>query len=206
MQRFYKAFALSLALAGPVQPASGQIDDDSTSGGVLTQSEVRNSELGDVVYSILPPELFEQTHEGRWVLLDGADLASETGLYKFLEKQGRLDILSKDEGPVKLFDARGMFLRGVNLARNPEEGDPAGSDRAVGSTQLDQVGKHEHDISYPAHIRRAGNGANNKFDAPWSDNAWGPRKTERIPNPENPADTETRPRNIALYIYIKIGD
>lgn len=203
MQHLTKALALFLAAVAPLAASSAhaQAADPAPAPGA---GDVKGSALGDVVYSILPPELFAETHPGRWALLDGADLASDSGLYQFLEKQGRLDILSKDEGPVKLFDARGMFVRGVNLARDPKDGDPAGAARAAGSVQGDQVGRHRHDATVFVKSQRTGLASQDRFTAPrWDDG--GLRRQTEYSDTASASDTETRPKNIALYIYVKIG-
>ena len=205
MQNLTKAFALVLAATAPISayPAMAQSADPAEPVSAAS-SDVKSSALGDVVYSILPPELFELTHTGRWVLLDGADLASDSALYLFLEKEGRLDILSKDAGPVKLFDARGMFVRGVNLARDPNEGDPAGASRAAGSTQTDQVGRHRHNATVFVRSQRTGLASQDRFTAPRWDGD-GLRNQTGYSDTASATDTETRPKNIALYIYVKIG-
>ena len=205
--------ALALAAMGVLlatRPLLAQTDEPAAPpaaplpGPAAGPADPKNSSVGDVVYSILPPELFEQTHAGRWALLDGADLAPDTGLYKFLEKQGRLDLLSKDEGPVKLFDARGVFLRGLNLARDPKQGDPAGAARAVGSQQGDQVGRHRHDATVFTKSQRTGLASQDRFTAPRWDDGGLTRQTG-YSDTASETDVETRPANIALYVYVKIG-
>lgn len=181
----------------------------------VNQSTLVSNNLGDVVYSILPPELFELNHSGKWSLLNGNELQNSTGLYRFLEKHGRTDLLKDTEGSAQgtlnLPDARGVFIRGANLNRPPAEGDPSGDSRNIGSYQSDQAGKHSHKIEIPGAGHRAGKHKGNKsFQAPFREDSGG-NKLSAFPsntaggNPEDAADTESRPKNITLYTYIKIG-
>lgn len=169
-----------LLAAGPVRPI------DQTEPG-----------LGDVVYSVLPPELFVKAHSGTWVLMDGNRLDPGTGLSRFLADQGRMDLLLTD-GMVKVPDARGVFLRGMNAGRDTLRGDPDG-DRRLGAFQADTFKAHLHDYTYNRHNpdhQRKGSEASNAA-----------HRTE-ISTPSQTAVTggkETRPRNIALYTYLKVS-
>lgn len=159
--------------------------------------------LGDVVYSILPPDLFAQTHDGNWLLLAGQELPADSGLAVYLTERGRTDLLPKnaDEQP-RLPDARGMFLRGLNLARVPVV-DPEGEGRLMGREQADQVGVHNHRYEFGSTRENAARGgAFGVWAWPHTD---GRDTNPREPNPGRPEDVETRPKNISLYIYVRIG-
>lgn len=179
-------------------------------GGALAQeTEVSPSfyGVGDVVYSVLPPELFAEAHAGQWVLANGGTLSDSTDLYRFLQDRSRLDLLENAEGAVTVPDARGVFVRGMNLGRDAASGDPEG-DRAVGTFQGDMIGSHTH--RYAISHDRVGDpdgsddtsGGTGPGDSYWRGNK----------NPDFNANTaptggaETRPRNVTLYTYIKIGN
>lgn len=159
--------------------------------------------IGDVVYSLLPPELFQKVHPGRWMLLDGSALPTDAALHTFLQAEGRVDLLaSAPDSPARIPDARGVFIRGLNLGRDAVQGDPAGSDRKMGSWQQDQVGKHRHE--YRAYnSKRSGKADQDRFNAA---NMESPNQTTTADAGFDGNDTETRPKNIALYVYIKIAD
>lgn len=142
------------------------------------------SELGTVQYSILDPAAFNDQNGAGWVLMDGRDI-SETDLCV------RANVCSVP-------DARGVFIRGLNMNRAAAQGDPRGNSRQVGSYQDDAFEKHNHSITWNNH--RSGMGTRN---------ANGPKTQpgDRLQRNTSFAGegTETRPKNIALYTYIKVN-
>lgn len=165
--------------------------------GQVRPADQTDSRLGDVVYSVLPPELFAKTHAGTWVLMDGTPLDPGAGLSRFLVEQGRMDLLLSD-GTVKVPDARGVFLRGMNAGRDTLRGDPDG-DRRLGAFQVDTFKAHRHAYTYNSHNQdhqRKGREAENAANR------------QEVSTPSQTAvsgGNETRPRNIALYVYLKIA-
>ena len=155
--------------------------------------------LGDVVYSILPPDLFLAAHAGEWALVDGRTLGGDSGLYTFLAEQGRLDLLGPE---TRLPDARGVFIRGMNVNRNVGNGDPGG-DRPVGSYQRDAMVSHQHTYNFFEHS--SGIGRDNKGAYTWNGNNQN-ANGDRVHQTNWTGEAETRPRNTALYTYIKIGN
>ncbi|MEJ1242526.1 hypothetical protein WBG78_30540 [Chryseolinea sp. T2] len=137
--------------------------------------------LGDIRMSILHPATFEKEHPG-WVLMAGQKV----------ELNWELGTL----GVTQLPDARGNFLRGMNMGRDGDTGDPDGDVRSVGSFQQDDFKRHNHRI--PIYLQH-GN---------WSSdgNNWA---TQTNYAPEtcaifNEGGNETRPKNICVYVYIKV--
>ncbi|PSR52645.1 hypothetical protein AHMF7605_03440 [Adhaeribacter arboris] len=143
--------------------------------------------VGSVQYSILNPESFTRLNPG-WVLMErrsirGSRLAAETGL---------------DSLP----DARGIFIRAMQAGRTDDNGEDIRSDarvnRAVGSYQKDKVIAHVHG-TYGTEDSKA-------FEGTIHHNTTPKYITNVIRNKTEPTgDYETRPRNIALYLYIKIN-
>jgi hypothetical protein len=144
--------------------------------------------LGDVKYSILNPQKFIKLNGNSWVLMDGRNINNSD--------------LFKETGMTMLPDARGVFLRSMNVGRDTTQGDPDGNTRLAGSYQGDEVKAHTHQYSdayYAEYIGGNQGLAGNKGD--WDyDNG-------RIANMQTTQPSgiaESRPRNICVFVYIKI--
>ncbi len=158
--------------------------------------------LGTILPSMLDPNSFAKavgdldrtTRE--WALADGRDV-TDSNYGKLLLSN---NTSSTSEG-ITLPDLRGMFLRGMNEGRDDGNQDP--DDRKAGKYQQDALQKHGH-----------------KTDARKPPPSWTGRDTEPIGYTKtgdadalaarvttvteaNTAD-ETRPKNVAVYFYIKI--
>lgn len=151
--------------------------------------------VGDVKYSVLDPQQFNKINGAGWVLLSGTSLREVDSLYQASPLKGITQISS-------LPDARGVFIRGMNEGRSKDSGDADGGDsRAVGSFQADQFKSHVHDIDNRNTATRnqercaSGNGENI---------VCGDENTNATLKILPSGGSETRPRNIALYVYIKI--
>lgn len=159
--------------------------------------------LGDVKYSILSPDKFKSANGDGWILADGRRITGSA--------------LQRMAGINRAPDARGMFLRGLNYTRQDTLGDPffkeKGRDRVAGEYQRDLVGPHSHgwtgEAGYPG-----GYGYPDNAERRFKD-----EDLKRLPQLEKDryvtsaqknysvsgVGTETRPKNIALYVYIKIN-
>lgn len=163
--------------------------------------------LGDVKYSVLAPEEFIAQNGKGWILLD--DKATEKLANSDL---GRLGVVPR------LPDARGVFIRGANMGRDTLSGD-AEATRLPLSSQADAFQGHFHHLSGPVdchdaqtvqaktlvatgmgHSEISEKGA--RLD---TRNYINNAKTDGV-NGEPRISSETRPKNIALYTYIKIND
>jgi hypothetical protein len=114
-------------------------------------------------------------------------------------------------------DLRGKFLRGLNLIYSvgqpdfkPEtEGDPNGVNRKPGSFQEDILIAHNHPAS--GHINGSVSGSNGTRDVDNggakynSDPNLGDRNVVVTVGNNSNGGLETRPRNIAVYYYVKIN-
>lgn len=161
--------------------------------------------LGDVKYSILPPDQFKRENGDGWEVLNGDNqvlIGSD---------------LQKSYGIQHLPDARGVFIRGLNLRRDSRSGDPD-STRIAGSPQDDAFQGHYHSFNGNAHTadvtdppgdwlqvskrvrglsQTTANFENQNYvKSPKNDGANGEPRTA----------TETRPKNIALYTYVKVNN
>ncbi len=166
--------------------------------------------IGDVKYSLLPPEEFIVQNGDGWVLMQGQNIQG-TPLGKALPKITNLP------------DGRGMFIRAMNESRTGEFADEDGN-RQIGSVQKGSVGKHKHPIHDPGHthhVERDGavmattptdirtkkgfhmGGKDYEYAGiSFFQIQWGASNISVLEN-ENDG-IETRPNNIALYLYVKI--
>jgi hypothetical protein len=173
----------------------------STNVGVIDHHKV-----GDVVYSILTPEQFSQVHGTGWVLMDGRAIDQQVDLRRLFNW-------------TNVPDARGVFIRGMNLGRPKDSGD-VGSDaqnnRAIASYQGDVFKSHFHHLSN-ADIGNQRNGdvfasALGQWGTTPMSNANFEYQQHGTGTPpflfksSSVGDAETRPRNIALYTYIKVHE
>lgn len=163
----------------------------------------KNGAIGDVKYSILPPADFIRANGSGWILMDGAASKESKEIFEN-------SILHDSLGLQILPDGRGMFVRGMNENRDPTRGDADGN-RNVGSEQSDGLKKHQHQVKnihgavspgggYAVSILDKGdpNFSGASQDATGSD-------IYDVANQMVSQSNETRPRNIALYMYIKVN-
>lgn len=148
--------------------------------------------VGTIVSSGFSPTDFFKLYGGNiqkeWVPADGREIP-KTSKY------------AKIKNEYNIPDLRGLFIRGLNefeqgKVRNDGKEDPAGKGRVYGEYQVDSFKKHSHSFVLPQHkwgkvsgtTLTIGNGGNASHETSHSSDA-----------------KETRPRNIAVYYYIKIN-
>lgn len=161
--------------------------------------------LGDVKYSVLAPAEFIRFHPG-WILMDGGATQESKDIFEHSKLHDSL-------GVITLPDGRGVFIRGMNENRNKDSGDADGN-REIGKFQYDAFQGHYHKsyMNKEANAKNdAGWGVTTKSDPkndPISDSPnWEPTR-EPISDGKHGApriSSETRSRNIPLYIYIKVN-
>jgi len=152
----------------------------------FTKNEIRSEgAIGDVKYSILAPEKFREENGNGWVLMD--DKVPVIG-----------SALNKKHGITEVPDVRGLFIRSLNLTRNDKKNDQFSKEknrqRLVGEYQSDTLKSHNHRY-------KSSQGHQVSAKGSWSQFAWDPADYVS----ENYGGLETRPKNIALYTYIKIN-
>jgi len=152
--------------------------------------------IGTIVASVIGPQNFVRfagdkpgfdPRNSTWVPADGRDVSGS--LYA-----GQVSSLVPD--------LRGMFLRGLNWSepervRTGEWADPDGKSRVVGEGQMDEVGEHSH--PYVRLMDKAG--VPHLVTNPDDPRALG---IDTV-NSQNTGGRETRPKNAAVYYYIKIN-
>ena len=142
--------------------------------------------IGSILSSMLPPDQFRNEQSKAWVLADGS--LTEGTEYKKLTGQDRLP------------DLRGMFLRGMNQGRDDEFRDPD-PNRKAGQPQGDEFKAHTHAYGDGAPYR--GGASGKRVD--WNGYA---ATYKEYPPPFATASAgaeETRPKNAAVYFYIKVN-
>jgi hypothetical protein len=127
-------------------------------------------------------------------------------LYNLLEQDFILDIFKDANGIAKLPDARGNFLRSMNI--NGQGNDP-NKERKVGSYQADAFQGHKHvnsnSIAQLISKKQTNNTPRQRFTVTGTaaQNTAGSLNsghgTPRISN-------ETRVKNIAVYCYVKVSN
>lgn len=147
--------------------------------------------VGLIISSMLSPEEFNRNLIGSygkiWVLADGRGISGSE--YENLT------------GKKTVPDLRGVFLRGLNEGRTDGRKDPDGEGRKVGDFQSDSIMKHVHKQN-PKTWSARGSGSVHYHSG--KANNIGER--HRFYTEQNEDGTEeTRPKNIAVYFYIKIN-
>lgn len=171
------AFAILLLL--PFEMFS-QVDSSGCTGAV-----------GDAKYSILAIDDFQELNGDCWVLMEGQNVSSSTlGTY----------------GINELPDARGYFVR-AHDTHDHDDPNRVDLDRSttlpVGSIQLDEFKQHNHNLGSHGLMRTytLNSSATGGFD-----NTIGEPNIRDLPlQMPNRGGTETRPKNITLYLYIRIN-
>lgn len=162
------------------------------------------SPIGTIVTSMLPPNRYgEVTGDSNGFLANVA---------KWVPADGRRVAGSKyaDLIDSRVPDLRGMFLRGMNAfepssPRDDGKEDPE-EDRRAGAYQADSLKSHKHPI--PGFIGGRGQARQKGLSGGTSPATVAPRTNEKISqftNDNSDGGKETRPRNIAVYYYIRIN-
>ncbi|HLP77015.1 MAG TPA: hypothetical protein VK327_08860 [Candidatus Paceibacterota bacterium] len=155
--------------------------------------KIANVPIGTIVASMLPPQQFAQIvgdpfppnqERSKWVLADGNGIAAS--LYGKVSRE--------QNAP----DLRGMFLRGMNEGRT--NGDPE-SGRKAGGYQSDAFENHGHTTT-ATEKRWSDAPAPGYTSDSRAKNAPAGQVTDVIGGKTN---IETRPKNVAVYYYIKIN-
>ncbi len=167
--------------------------------------------LGAVVYSILSETQFQDINGEGWILMDGRNIEGSE--------------LYQRTGMKNIPDARGVFIRGMNCNRNDKHKDTDGN-RPLGHIQDDTTrlprirhfsgitsenGNHNHKYNVGNTVN--GHKYKTKGGEFWPKHGPIPvLNTQHAGNHQHNVtinyggDPETRPRNIALYVYIKINN
>ncbi len=164
----------------------------------MTPIDPNIGQLGEVIYSVLPELIFQKLYGKGWVLMDGREIMG-SALHK----------LTKEEGQAMTHIPNGidMFIRGKT------------KDRPVGHFQHDTTrmpdnkfttklgGEHNHHLLNYKSAFILGHQYKNGCEISSAHNYHNVETNvhEGHTHIILGGDPETRPKNIALYIYIKIN-
>jgi|GEM_PF-652305 hypothetical protein len=151
--------------------------------------------LGEIRYSVLTPENFQRIYGDAWIPMDGRNIET-SDLY-------REGLWSAREIP----DARGRYLRTFNGGRSPSTGNPHGDENQVGQDMNDQFGSHHHEGLYDRGINHPwANGCYPGHDGKgYSRLSTSPHGSGHSFYTGTAGGSETRPRSVIVYTYIKIN-
>jgi len=168
--------------------------------------------IGTVIASLLTYEQLRRTpHGNEYLPCDGRQIDHNSELGK---------ILKNSTGRASLPDLRGVFLRGLNdfhlegvdvVSKDQADPEDKGK-RIVGSYQPDIFGSHNHGGGNHHHDIHGETGAagghgsfitgDNRSSTQWGGN---PGVADSGTIIGNEGGKETRPKNVAVYYYIKIN-
>ncbi len=163
-------------------------------------------DLGIIKQSLLKPIQFNKTQKGTWVLLNGQEINKKSELYKLLDENFDLNILTKSGDKYFLPNASGAFIRSSNV--NGEGYDPDKT-RKVGSFQLHAYQKHNHPLEnniYRWNRSFSGHSTGPHVLTNGSDGGTSNSRWAFETNYSGSSELETRPSNISMYTYIKISN
>jgi hypothetical protein len=177
-------------------------------GSPKAQEVVCSGAVGDVKYSILDPTQFAAVNGSCWVPMDGRALIAT-------------DKLRTITGLTTLPNAGGLFLRGQEFAGQPSNHDPDRTATTTIATLQDQAFlSHNHTGSTstdgggyigtfvtPGYITVSGNqlvGGSNGLNQLPNTSAYAPSHSHSL-NINANGGTETRPKNLNLWTYIRIN-
>lgn len=158
---------------------------------ILRLKKIANLPVGTIVASMLEPSKFAEAvgdpnrKINEWQLADGKPIAATS-------RYGQLS------GKTKTPDLRGMFLRGMNEGRKDGKQDPE-QNRTAGHYQSDALQEHGHVTDATEW------NWNKQGNAGYTSQAKNaPSSSVRNVTGAN-VEVETRPKNVAVYFYIKIN-
>ena len=160
--------------------------------------------VGTIIASFIEPREFYKLMDNRetfdrekstWCYADGEGNILNTPYY-----------VSRGANESRIEDLRGYFLRGLDPTGRI---DPDGSSRIAGSDQPDTFGTHSHAMTYKEKGDKGDAAPVGKKDTDiafrGANNFKYTKNPGSIGNPmKEEGGQETRPKNIAVYYYIKI--
>ncbi len=159
-----------------------------------TQKATKSQDgLGNIKYSILPPEKFRAENGSGWVLLDNGEDLSSLGF----------DIMDTDlcltHKYCSMIDVRGYFIRSHDNRKENRVDVDRKWNTPIGSPQNDTFKKHKHKTTKPVFGHRNSDFPTQEDMDPGGWGGYMPVETDFK------GGNETRPKNLNLYTYIKVN-
>lgn len=160
--------------------------------------------MGSIVPSMIKPSEFITSNLASYfVPCDGRDIPINSVYFTKIRKMN-----VSDDNKLRIPDLRGQFIRGLNFFdevkgyRDDGNQEPGGNDRKPGDSQDDMYEEHEHGqkMAKWQDTEVGGKQRNNGGKDQHRDH-WNPRYVSG----EKKGGVETRPKNVAVYYYIKIN-
>lgn len=177
-----------------IKQSESRVDSLSGVTAALSDSVAKykknlNLPIGTIIGSMLSPEQFAQRFPAEALLWKLADSGKAS-----------TDFFNATDC-ANLPDFRGRFLRGMNVGIDSAKGDPDGNNRPAGSFQTDMVKSHNHDNSgFNRLLAVDGMNTNNGSVDLGSNEVDLLNSAPILPY----GGAETRPRNVAVYWYVKV--
>jgi hypothetical protein len=154
--------------------------------------------IGEIRYSILTLEQFQERYGEEWELMKGQSLSTDSELFR---------LWGKDRIP----DARGLFLRGHNNGRTDCYANPDRTE--LGLIQKDCFKNHDHGGGKHRHEFSCEFGASREHRGGQCNTmAWHPPTHENKHTTwsdkiiKDEGGNETRPKNLTVNIFIKMRE
>lgn len=167
-------------------------------------STICSGALGDVKHSILNPTQFASVNGACWVPMDGRSIAGSA--------------LATLTGMANVPDAGGLFVRNQEFSGGANQDPDRTSASPIATYQDQAVISHNHGVNDPGHghsfndIRHGGGG--DKCNCAGSGGTASDGTTTQANNTvnvttgitiQNAGGSETRPKNMNLWVYIRIN-
>ncbi|CAG8456529.1 44427_t:CDS:2 [Gigaspora margarita] len=146
--------------------------------------------LGEIRYSILNQEQFQELYGKEWILMDGSSILGSD--------------LEKKFGWTSVPDARGLFLRCKNNGRNDGLENPSG-ELALGQYQTDNLKSHNHVGLFINNLEGQWGQAAYQGEIPAHRLATQPADLSRSFYTGYTGEQETCPKSVTVNTFIKIN-
>ena len=178
--------------------------------GFDTQNTENTGNLGDIKYSILPPDEFQEINGDGWKLING-DNINDTYLFEFLSDRNLETVLWKDVNNgnryERLPDLRNKFIRSMGDKNRRVASEQKFATALPDNFRVEIVANGEHNHNYDIVYKAKSKRSLGKYGALFMNG----KKTQTQKSGKHNHQavvtggaTETRPVNIVFYTYIKV--
>lgn len=183
------AFVKLQTQVSQLDPTKVRSAQEEAIAAIKLQAAATDIPVGTVIASVVKPQKFKELYGDKWALADGRTIIGSR-LAEAIQK-----------GVIP--DLGGQFLRGINTKYGviPETQDPDGT-REPGTVQSDDIKLHAHGVGSTSNKNRGGGSGKNEG---WNEYAKPLENSDAAFYTNATGGKETRPRNVAVYFYIKLN-